>query len=63
MTHKNENYQSYLLRLQRTSEHSPWRISIQDAHSGEEVRFRSEKELFQYLVEKIQPGKEMRMGR
>ena len=44
-----ETYQAYLLRLQRSSAQADWRISLENAETGEKLRFGSEKELLRYL--------------
>ena len=49
MAQTKETYQAYLLRLQRSSAQAVWRISLEDAQTGEKLRFGSEKELLRYL--------------
>ncbi|MEM7797592.1 MAG: hypothetical protein AAF633_00255 [Chloroflexota bacterium] len=42
-------YQSFLIRLQRTSDQSEWRVTLINVHSGEHLQFGSEAALFAYL--------------
>jgi len=44
-----ESYQAYLLRLQRGPGSARWRVTVQDAHTGEVMRFASEREMFRFL--------------
>jgi hypothetical protein len=49
MMAQEEIYQAYLLRLQRSAPQADWRISLENAHTGEKLHFSSEKELLRYL--------------
>jgi hypothetical protein len=49
----NDFYNAYLLRLQRTDATSRWRAVLEDAHTGEILRFASETELLLYLLQKL----------
>lgn len=51
MKQKEDTYQAYMLRFQRGSIETSWRISLENAHTGELIRFRSKKELFRYFGE------------
>lgn len=44
-----KSYQAYLIRLQRSAGSAQWRASLQNAQTGEVVRFGSEREMFRYL--------------
>lgn len=44
-----ESYQAYLLRLQRGPGSAQWRVTVQNAHTGEVLRFGSEREMFRFL--------------
>ena len=48
------NYLSYLLRLWRTGENHPWRVSLEDARTGERVGFSDLAALVQFLCERMQ---------
>ncbi len=43
------NYQAFLLRLQRYQSTNHWRASLENAHTGEILHFTTEKELLIYL--------------
>ena len=51
-------YQAYLLRLQRSQGSDYWRATLQNAYTGEVVRFANEREMLRYLLEvlAIQPA-------
>ena len=42
-------YYAYLLRLERSETQKRWRITLQDAHSGEIRRFVGKRELVSFL--------------
>ena len=42
-------YQAYLLRMHRDSGQSEWRVSLENAHTGECLRFANERDLLRYL--------------
>lgn len=44
-----ESYQAYLLRLQRGLDSAQWRVTVQNAHTGEVFRFGTEREMFRFL--------------
>lgn len=43
------DYQSYLIRFQRSDAQSPWRVTLQDIPSGRVLYFASEEELVCHL--------------
>lgn len=43
-------YQAYLLRLQRNEGQMHWRVTMENAHTGELLRFATERELLRYLM-------------
>ncbi len=45
-----QEYLAYLLRLQRNERGDPWRTILQNAHTGEVVRFANERDMFRYLM-------------
>jgi len=45
-----KEYQAYLLRLQRNNAGDPWRALLQNAHTGEKLRFANEREMLKYLI-------------
>ncbi|MCA9963881.1 MAG: hypothetical protein KC423_06555 [Anaerolineales bacterium] len=46
---KNE-YKAFLLRLQRNQGSDHWRVTIQNAHTGEITRFANEYEMLRFLT-------------
>jgi hypothetical protein len=53
----NAQYHAFLLRLQRheTAEH--WRMTLENAHTGEKVHFAIEEELMRYLWHIVGEGR------
>ncbi len=47
-------YLSYLLRLWRSDEHTPWRASLEDARTHEQFAFAETDRLFAFLCEQMQ---------
>ena len=48
---KNEkHYQAHLLRLQRGAGQPHWRITLQNAHTGELLKFTTEREFIQHMI-------------
>ena len=45
------DYQAFLLRLQRGQGQAQWRATLQNAQTGEILRFATERELLRYLME------------
>lgn len=43
------NYQAFLLRLQRFHNANHWRATLENAHTGEIINFANEKELLLHL--------------
>ena len=43
-------YQAYLLRLHREPHQTHWRASLENAHTGEFLRFANEREMIHYLM-------------
>jgi hypothetical protein len=48
---KKSNYLAYLLRLWREDKNTPWRVSIEDPHTGERRSFANLKALIAFLEE------------
>lgn len=46
---KTFNYYSYLLRFWRDDEHSPWRATLEDPHTGQSFGFASMEHLYRFL--------------
>lgn len=44
-----ENYLAYLLRLQRSQAATHWRVTLENAHTGEVYHFANEMEMLRYL--------------
>lgn len=44
-------YLAFLLRLQRGQGQTQWRASMQNAQTGEILRFATERELLRYLIQ------------
>jgi hypothetical protein len=44
-------YLAFLLRLQRSQGQTEWRASMQNAKTGEILRFATERELLHYLIQ------------
>ncbi len=44
-------YRAYLLRLQRGQSESHWRVTMEDAHTGELLRFTNERDMLRYLMQ------------
>jgi hypothetical protein len=42
-------YHSYLLRLWKDGDHTPWRASLEDPHNGTQLNFAELKQLIAYL--------------
>jgi hypothetical protein len=53
----NKNYLAYLLRLQRNPTADHWRVTLENAHTGEVLRFASEQELMAFLWQLIGNGR------
>jgi hypothetical protein len=43
-------YFAYMLRLWRDDEHSPWRATIEDPHTGHSAGFSSLEQLFEFIA-------------
>jgi hypothetical protein len=46
-------YQAYLLRLQRSRGSDSWRATLQNADTGELLRFANEREMVRYLLQAL----------
>jgi len=44
-------YQAYLLRLRRSQGQTYWRATLENAHTGELLRFANEREMLRYLMQ------------
>ena len=50
MTKSNSgNYFAYMLRLWRDDEHSPWRVMLENPHTGQSLGFSSMTALYAFL--------------
>jgi hypothetical protein len=49
-------YQTYLLRLQRSQDSDQWRATLQNAYTGEVHRFANEREMLRYLLQALAIG-------
>ena len=47
------DYQAYLLRFQRTSNQTNWRVMLKDAVTGEMHHFAHEREALRYLLQML----------
>lgn len=47
------DYQAYLLRIQRSSTQSAWRVTMENAHTGELLRFANKRDLLRYLMNNL----------
>lgn len=43
-------YKAFLLRLQRDESHSQWRATIENAQTGERLRFANQNQMLRYLL-------------
>lgn len=46
-------YQAYLLRLQRSRGSDSWRATLQNADTGELLRFANERDMVRYLLQTL----------
>ena len=46
-------YKAYLLRLRRDEREYVWRATLEDAHTGELLRFATQNEMLRYLLQKL----------
>ena len=53
----NSHYQAYLLRLQRSQTGTHWRVTLENAHTGEVLHFATEQELMSFLWKMIGDGR------
>lgn len=49
----NKNYQAYLIRFQRSDEHSHWRVTLQNAQTGEVIQFATEQQVMSFLLKTL----------
>jgi hypothetical protein len=47
------NYHAYLIRLWRESDHDPWRVTLEDVHTGERTGFAGLDRLLAHLRQKL----------
>jgi hypothetical protein len=50
-------YHAFLLRLQRNKTAEHWRMTLENAHTGEKVNFVTEEELMRFLWQIIGEGR------
>lgn len=55
------NYQAFLLRLQRTDSNGRWRSTLQNVQTGEILRFANEQEMIKHLLESLAQMNEARL--
>ena len=53
MKNPSSHYQSYLLRIWRDDEHTPWRIQLEDPRSGHQQGFSTMRKMVEFLEQKI----------
>ena len=46
-------YQSFLLRIWRDDERTPWRVQLEDPHSGEQHGFSTMRKMFEFLEQQM----------
>lgn len=51
MSQKTSHYHAYLLRFWRDGEHTAWRASLEDPHTGETFGFATVQRLYEFLDE------------
>lgn len=56
------NYQAFLLRLQRHNSAKQWRASLEKAHTGEILNFATEKELLVHLHQLLKESNQQRQS-
>ena len=44
-----QKYKAFLLRLQKDEGHSQWRATIENAQTGEQLRFANQNQMLRYL--------------
>jgi hypothetical protein len=49
------SYHSYLLRLWQDDAHAPWRIQLEDPHTGERRGFASLAHMLEFLDQQMAP--------
>ncbi|MCB9134952.1 MAG: hypothetical protein H6636_05975 [Anaerolineales bacterium] len=54
MTSTNLHYHAFLLRFWRDDETVPWRIQLEDPHTGERRGFTSIEQMVAYLDERLE---------
>jgi len=57
MLNKPSRYHSYLLRLWRDDDTSPWRVQLEDPHTGERRGFSSVEKMIAFLDSQLVPPK------
>lgn len=48
-----QDYQAYLIRFQRGKGQAHWRAMLEDASSGEKLRFATELDLLRYVLKNL----------
>ncbi|MCA9998488.1 MAG: hypothetical protein KDE09_09400 [Anaerolineales bacterium] len=51
-----QQYKAFLLRLQRDEGHPNWRATIENAQTGETLRFANQNQMLRYLLNDLEPG-------
>jgi hypothetical protein len=46
-------YKAFLLRLRREEGQSHWRVTMENAYTGELIRFANQNEMLRYLLQKL----------
>ena len=49
----NKNYRAYLIRFQRNDEQSHWRVTLQNAQTGEVIQFATERQVLSFLLDTL----------
>jgi hypothetical protein len=53
----NSQYHAFLLRMQRSKSAKHWRMTVENAHTGEKVHFASEEDLMRFLWQLVGEGR------
>ena len=47
---RTQQYKAFLLRLQKDEGHAQWRATIENAQTGEQLRFANQNQMLRYLL-------------
>jgi len=54
MKNSSSLYQSFLLRIWRDDEHTPWRLQLEDPHTGERRGFATLQQMVEFLGQQME---------